>query len=180
ASVKEGKYVGNKPPYGYVRVKYPHGKGYTLAPHPEQAEIVKLIYSLYTHPDPDKRMGTGYIARYLNEVLKVPSATGNKWTIPTLRDLIRNPVYAGYVKWGARPLVKRRMGASRPLKPMDEWILVKGLHPPLVDENTFRKAQEIMNEKAHIRGPKRKVTNPLAGLIRCGYCGRQMVYRPHN
>lgn len=179
ASVKEGKYVGNKPPYGYIRVKYPHGKGYTLEPHPEQAPVVKLIFSLYTDPDPEKRMGTGYIARYLNEVLKVPSATGGKWTVPTLRDLIRNPVYAGYVKWGSRPLVKRRNGASRPLKPADQWILVKGLHPPIVDEETFRRAQQIMDEKAHPRGPGGKVTNPLAGLIRCGFCGRPMVYRPY-
>jgi len=32
ASVKEGKYIGNKSPYGYVRKKLEHDKGFTLVP----------------------------------------------------------------------------------------------------------------------------------------------------
>ena len=40
ASVKEGKYVGNKPPYGYRRVKLSKEKGFTLEPIPEQANVV--------------------------------------------------------------------------------------------------------------------------------------------
>ncbi|MBX6396190.1 MAG: recombinase family protein [Alicyclobacillaceae bacterium] len=180
ASVKEGKYVGNKPPYGYVRVKYPHGKGYTLEPHPEQAPVVKLIFSLYTDPDPKKRMGTGLIARHLNEVLKIPSATGGKWTVATLNGLFRNPIYAGYVRWGSRPQLKRRDGRSRPRKPEDQWVLVKGLHPPLVDEETFRRAQEILRANSHPPAPAGKISNPLAGLIRCDMCGSSMVLRPYS
>ena len=33
ASVKEGKYLGNKPPYGYKRQKLPRQKGWTLEPN---------------------------------------------------------------------------------------------------------------------------------------------------
>ncbi|HHY66102.1 MAG TPA: recombinase family protein [Alicyclobacillus sp.] len=179
SSVKEGKYVGNRPPYGYVRVKYPHGKGYTLEPHPEQSPVVKLIFSLYTDPDPEKRMGTGLIARHLNN-LRIPSATGGKWTIPTLVGILRNPVYAGYVRWGSRPQVKRRDGMSRPRKPEDQWILVRGLHQPIVDEETFRRAQEIMREHSHPPAPTGKISNPLAGLIRCDMCGGSMVLRPYS
>ena len=35
ASVQEGKYVGSQAPYGYVKKKLEHEKGFTLAPHPE-------------------------------------------------------------------------------------------------------------------------------------------------
>lgn len=178
ASVKEGKYVGNKPPYGYSRVKYPHGKGYTLEPHPEQAPIVKLIFSLYT--DPEKRMGTGRLAKHLNDDLKIPSATGGRWTVATLNGILRNPVYAGYVRWGSRPQIKRRDGKSRPRKPIDQWIMVKGLHTPLVDEETYRKAQEIMKEHSHPPAPAGKISNPLASLIRCDMCGGSMVLRPYS
>lgn len=180
ASVKEGKYVGNKPPYGYIRVKCPNGKGYTLEPHPEQAPVVQLIFSLYTNPDPEKRMGTGRIARYLNEELKIPSAMGRKWTVASVNNLLRNPVYAGYVRWGFRPQIKRRDGRSRPRKPEDDWILVKGLHQPLIDEDTFRRAQEIMSENSHPPAPAGKISNPLAGLIRCDMCGASMIMRPYT
>ena len=44
SSVKEGKYVGSKPPYGYARIKLPHDKGFTLSPIPEQARVVQMIY----------------------------------------------------------------------------------------------------------------------------------------
>ncbi|MCD8239374.1 MAG: recombinase family protein [Clostridiales bacterium] len=44
ASVKEGKYVANVPPYGYERVRVKDGKGFTLAIVPEEAEIIKLIF----------------------------------------------------------------------------------------------------------------------------------------
>ena len=79
ASVKEGKYVGNKPPYGYLRKKLEGQKGYTLEPHPEQADIVRLIFEWYVHGEqqPDgsfERLGTSLIATKLND-LKVPLPT---------------------------------------------------------------------------------------------------------
>ena len=55
SSVQEGKYCGNKPPYGYRRVKLEHTKGYSLEPIPEQAEIVKLIYNWYTYGIGDRK-----------------------------------------------------------------------------------------------------------------------------
>ena len=35
ASVKEGKFVSHRPPYGYLRHKLEREKGWTLKPHPE-------------------------------------------------------------------------------------------------------------------------------------------------
>ena len=52
ASIKEGKYVGSIPPYGYERTKLERDKGYTLSPDPEQAPVVKMIYELYTKGEP--------------------------------------------------------------------------------------------------------------------------------
>ena len=48
ASIKEGKYVGSISPYGYDKVKLERDKGFTLAPNPDQAPIVRMIYELYT------------------------------------------------------------------------------------------------------------------------------------
>ncbi|MFE4569997.1 recombinase family protein [Paenibacillus chitinolyticus] len=172
SAVKEGKYVGNIPPFGYNRVKL--RIGYSLEPHPQEAEVVKLIYSLYTHDDPKKRMGTDLIAQYLNEK-NIPSAKGTKWIVATVNRILRNKVYAGYVHWGSRPVVKRRTGFSRPNR---DHLSVKGIHPPLIEEKVYDKAQEIMNGRNNTPGPRGIITNPLAGLIRCDMCGGPILYRP--
>jgi len=178
-SVKEGKYVGNKPPYGYIRVKLDNGKGYTLEPHPEQAPVVKMIFSLYTDPDPNRRMGTALIARYLNEK-KIPTQRNKQWTVATVNGILRNPVYIGYVRWGSRPVAKKKNTKSRPRKPIEEWTLAKGLHEPIIDEVTFRRAQQIMQQNSHPPVDPKKISNPFAGLVKCAFCGSAMILRPYN
>lgn len=177
-AVRQGRYVGNRPPYGYKRVKLP-GKGYTLEPIPEQADVVNLIFSLYTDSDPNKRMGTARLARYLNE-LEIPTQHGKKWIVATINGILRNPVYIGNVFFGSRPMIKKRNSKSRPRKPREEWVEAKGLHPSIVDEETYRRAQEIMKENSHPPAPKGKISNPLAGLIRCAMCGGAIVLRPYS
>ena len=179
-SVKEGKYVGNLPPYGYKRIPNPLGKGFTLEPHPEQAPIVRLIFSLYTDPDPEKRMGTARIAAYLNREMKVPTARNRKWTVATITGILRNPVYIGRVRWGVRPQVKRRDGKTRPRKPRGQWIEARGLHPPIVDEQTFQAAQDILDKNGIRPAPVGKLMSPLAGLVRCDVCGASMIRKPYR
>jgi DNA invertase Pin-like site-specific DNA recombinase/uncharacterized protein YoxC len=178
-SVDQGKYVGNIPPYGYNRIKNPHGKGFTLEPHPEQAPIVQLIFSFYTDPDPEKRKGTALIAAYLNE-LKVPSARNKKWTVATVNGIIRNPTYIGRVRWGSRPIIKRRDGKSRPRKPRDQWRERQGLHPPIIDEQVYQQAQSLLEENGHAPAPAGKITNPMAGLVKCDICGAAIVYKAYS
>jgi len=45
ASMREGKYIGSVPPYGYQIVKLKGEKGNTLEPIPEQAEVVQRIFA---------------------------------------------------------------------------------------------------------------------------------------
>lgn len=176
--VAAGRYLGNIPPYGYIRVKLP-GKGFTLEPHPEQAAIVELIFSLYTQSDPDRRMGTARIAAYLNE-MHIPTQRNSRWTVATVNGILRNPHYIGNVRWGARALVKRRDSKSRPRKPRDQSIEKEGLHPAIIEEHTFEKAQTIMKEKGHLPAAAGKISNPLAGLVKCDVCGAAIVLRTYR
>lgn len=172
-AVADGRYAGNVAPFGYERIKLP-GKGYTLEPHPEEAPIVRLIFELYV----EKKMGSKSIADHLNR-LGIPSRKRTGWSITSVRDIIRNPVYIGYVRWGFRRAIKKRDGTmSRPRQ--QEFTLQKGLHPPLIDESDFRRAQEIMDDNARPPVAVADITNPLAGLIRCGLCGGPILYRPYK
>lgn len=189
ASVKEGKYCGNKPPYGYLRKKLEKQKGFTLEINPEQADIVRMVFELYTKGElqPDgsmKRLGASLIVRKLND-LKIPPMNGDVWVTSSIQGMLRNPVYIGKVRWNARPAVKKmvdgQMIKERPRAKEEDWIMVDGLHEAIIDKETWNLAQEYMASNPPLPIPTRKkVSSPLAGLIVCGMCGRKMVRRPYG
>ncbi|MDD6488920.1 MAG: recombinase family protein [Clostridia bacterium] len=185
ASVKEGKYVGNKAPYGYERVKLSNDKGYTLSIVEQQAEVIQNIFEWYTvgklqTDGTRKHIGTSLIARELNS-RNISSYTNGVWTSSTVRDILINPVYIGKIRWNRRPEIKKMINGKvvtqRPRS--DDYILCDGLHSPIISEETFELAAEIMNKNAKrpIRNDK-TVLNPLASLVICQKCGRKMQRRP--
>ena len=189
ASVNEGKWVGNKAPYGYERYKLEGQKGFSLRPVEPQASVVKYIFELYTTGEMQKngkytRLGCSKIARRLNEN-GIQTATGADWAVATVRDMLKNPVYMGKVRWGHRS-VEKRMSDGKMIKvranlKFGEYTLADGLHDALISEETFMKTQELL-----LRNPPRPisekctVTNPLAGLVVCSVCGHHMQKRPYS
>lgn len=180
-SVKEGKYLGNKPPYGYIRKKLEKQKGYTLIPHPEQSNIVRLIFDLYTR---QQRIGVSLIVRQLNE-MKIPTANGGPWVPSTIQSILYNPVYIGKIRWNARPAVKKMKNGElireRPRAKKKDILVVDGLHQPVIDIKTWESAQKYLSENKITPVPRQlKIKNPLSGLVVCGICGRKMVRRPYT
>ncbi len=188
ASVREGKWVNSRPPYGYEKVKIPNDKGFTLAPKPGEAEIVQMIFELYTKGELQedgsyKRLGVSLIVRRLNS-LKVPPAAAEHWAAATVRDMLHNPVYCGKVRWNWRKdekkMVDGQIKITRPRKPPDEYLIADGLHPALVSEETFKTAQEFINSNPpRPIGERNTVRNPLAGIVVCAKCGHRMIRRPY-
>lgn len=185
ASVKEGKYVGNVPPYGYRRVKLDHEKGFVLEPDPDEAPAVRLMFDWYVHGAPGangkpERIGYSKIARRLDE-LHFPTRSGKPWSACSVSDMLSNPVYAGYIVWGHRRNVRHihsgTVSRSRPKA--DDYLKTRGRHEPLIEEPLFDQAQALM--KSNPPRPTNTVgviANSLAGLIICSVCGRHMVRRP--
>lgn len=187
ASVKEGKYVGNKPPYGYERIKIQGDKGFTLKVIPEQADIVRTIFEWYTigvlqSDTTRKHLGVSLIARELNS-REIKAYNGGVWTSSTIRDILINPTYIGKVRWNWRPAKKKMVDGKiiqeRPRT--SDYILNDGLHEAIITQDVFELAQKIMskNEKHPVRGDK-STQNPLASLVICEKCGRRMQRRPNK
>ena len=124
--------------------------GYTranslLVPDAVKAPIVRRIFSLYA----EGKLGTTAIARTLeSEGAPAPRRPG--WSPNALLLILGNPAYRGLVRWNGQ--------------------LFEGLHEPLVDEETFRKAQAILRRRGEDASLRRG--NPsdflLSGLVRCG------------
>ncbi len=186
ASAKEGKYVGSIPPYGYKKVKLENDKGYTLEIIEEQAEVVRMIFDWYSEGTEvngeKKRLGLHAIALRLNQLGIKSQGKTDYWTIYGIRHMLVNPVYIGKIRWGYRKVKKTVTtdGKRRKLREQakeGEYLVVDGLHEPIISEELFNKVQEQLattppaSVKYEYTGQ-----NPLAGLLRCGKCGKALSY----
>lgn len=174
-SVEDGNYISPNPPYGYIIHETKDFR--TLRPHPQQAPIVKMVFDLYVN----KGLGGGKIANRLNE-LGYTTYTGKKWHNSSVLIIIKNPVYKGKVIWKKKEIKKSNNPnkvKDTKTRPIEEWIIADGKHEALISEELFDKAQRILNKRTHVPY-NTKIINPLAGIIKCGICSRNMVYREYS
>ncbi len=177
SSVKEGKYVGNIPPYGYNREKLKNDKGYTLVKNSTESRVVKLIFDLYV----ENNYSMNQIAKELN-CRNISTRKGKKWTVNSIKSILHNPVYIGKIRWNARKTVKRiENGIIYKSRPRNkDYLLIDGLHSPIIPKKLWDKAQEIINLN-HIPLPSNTIQqNSLRSLIYCKKCGYKMQRRPYQ
>ena len=183
-AAKEGRYIGSLAPYGYEKIRIPHDKGFTLKPVEEKADVVRLIFQLFVYGEQCengqlRQLGARSIATKLNSMGIVSPTEQEYWAVSSVKMILSNPVYVGKIRYKYRKsnkqIVDGVVQTRMKLANSDEMILVDGLHPALISDNTFEKAQELMKNKALPSVPnKNQLLNPLAGILICGMCGRVM------
>lgn len=128
-SVMEGKWIFGDTPYGYNRIKILNDKGYTLEINAEEAPVVKNIFDWYAYG----HLGSYAISIKLTE-LGYRNRCGQPFSASSIRDILKNKVYAGYVKWGERKEVKLvaegKIKKARKADP--DHICVKGIAPSMI------------------------------------------------
>lgn len=187
ASIQEGKYIAGKAPYGYTRVKLKNEKGYTLEIDPDKADVISHIFDLYVNGEPQadgsfRQLGSFLIAKKL-DAEGVPSPSGRLWQACTITDILRNPTYAGMLRWSYRPTVRRMVdGDIVTERPVNKEMSPRaGKHEAIIDKKTFDVAQAILSARAKLPVSKSaEIKNPLAGLIYCSDCGRSMERRKYQ
>lgn len=168
-TVAKGGYIA-EPPYGYKRAwknKLP-----TLEPIPEQAEIVKMIFNMYIDG-----AGSQLIADHLNQ-LGIKSRKGDSFSRNTIRFILQNKTYIGLIQWNRNKHIRKKSPDDkhrRKIMPESEWIIVPGLHPPIIDEDVFYQAEEIRKTRSHPPSNTGEVKNPFSGILYCKNCGRMIV-----
>ena len=191
---EQGRYLGGRPPYGYrLADAGPHPnrehaswgrRAHRLEPDPQTAAVVRWIFAqrLAGH-------SLARITRALNEMgIPCPSAAdpernahrpGQAWTLTTVRAILANPRYTGRQVWNWQPTAMdlidpantglgHRQVQRRGLP--DGWVIsARPAHPALVSEEDFIAVQGIRAEREG--NASRQYL--LAGLLRCGICGRR-------
>ena len=176
ASVKRGCYIGSVAPYGYDKITI--GKDHTLTPNELEADVVRLIFDWYVNED----MTTGAIRRRLND-MGIKARSKNHWYERTVNQILGNKHYDGKVVFYRRKtevvIADGKQKKTRNWQPEDELLVVEGKHPPLVDHETFMKAQEKQYHAPRVTMAS-KLTNPLAGLLYCSKCGHSLIRQPYG
>lgn len=165
-SVKEGKHIGKKPPYGYIR-----DENLKLTPDSKTAWVVQKIFELA-----DSGLGRRKIAEEMNILGEPPPSGKGSWSQTSIKNILMNEVYKGDLVWGKNKNVKRNGKYIRKPLPPESWIVHKGAFPPLVEPTLFDKVQETLKSRtytSHVNDEK-VMRNAFAGILKCEKCGKTM------
>jgi DNA invertase Pin-like site-specific DNA recombinase len=131
---------------------------------------------------------------YCQEQIVLPEAVSGTsgreivWRVPgrhRVLQILKNPCYAGAFAYGKTVLQTivedgRARRSGRRKQPMDQWrILIKDNHAGYITWTEYQENQKILEGNRSMgdgttRGATKKGPALLAGLLRCGRCGRKM------
>ena len=132
-----------------------------------ESNIVKEIFEL-------RALGHGYksIVNHIN-AKGFKTKKGNPFGINSIKTILENPTYAGFIRWGLHKnwSEKRRSGRQQ------EITLIPGKHEAIIDSALWRRVNEIAEEqKKHARTTSNfKGEFILSGILKCPQCGKGMV-----
>lgn len=169
-TVQDGYHIG-EPPYGYRRVYI--DKRPTLEICEEEARVIRMVFDMYVN----QGYGSFSIADYLNS-LGLKPRKNDRFSRTTIQFYLQNEIYIGKIIWNKKHHIKKKTPSDKHrqiLNPKEDWIVVEGVHPAIIDEETFNQAQEIRLTRSHPPSYKGIIENAYAGLIVCKNCGSKMI-----
>ena len=92
--------------------------------------------------------GNGYkrIAKAPNDD-GVESPSKTSWDIGSIRAILHNEVYLGWLVWGKTKNVKGPNGKRVKVRvPEDEWVIEKKAHKAIVTQKQWNKVREVNSE----------------------------------
>ena len=159
-TAKQGRVPTGGLPYGY-RIGDDGRPGVVE----EQAEVVRRIFHMYVH----EGMGSPSIAVRLTDE-GIPTQTGKSlWRQSYIHYVLANATYTGTWVYGKERHISTEDGTKSYDQPRDTWIEVPV--PPLVDEETWERAQALKKQRSRRARRNTKVLYMLQHLLKCGECG---------
>jgi len=167
--IQSGCYVSNAP-FGYRSVYV--DKKPTLEIVEDEAHFVRMIFNMYCDG-----IGCSTVASTINALGATPRRS-NSFGRTSIMHILRNPTFTGKVVWNRKKHIRKGVqGNTKHIaiyQPPEEWMIVDGLHPPIISIEQFEKAQQIARSRYIPPSNNGTIKSPLAGLIRCKNCGKNM------
>ena len=166
-------------PYGYRYIRKSDDAPASYAVIEAEARVVRQVYEHYTVAG----MSIGAIAGWLNSEGVPTRKQRSRWERSVVWAMLRNPAYRGAAAFG-KTRVAGRIRVTRALRrrggivsgdsvgherTREEWIEIPV--PALVSEESFARAQELLQENK-TRSRRRTITPSIVqGLVSCQKCG---------
>lgn len=154
---------GGKPPLGY---DVNEEKKYVI--NEKEAESVRVIFDMYI---------SGYTQSQMVDELNArgyKTKIGSVFRSNSIHSVLTNEKYTGVYIYN-RSSKKDAFGKrnSHAYKDESEMVKIEGGMPEIISKEIFIQAQEVLKSRKRAPGTnKAKENYLLAGLIRCGCCGR--------
>ena len=177
---KAGEFIGAFTSYGYKKSPVNKNK---LVIDDYAADVVRRIFSLYI-----QGYGKQRIAKLLNaegilcpaEYKKVNGENYKNcnrlesttyWSYSTINSILHREMYVGNMVQGTK---HQRMRSKQKKMPKEDWIIVENTHEPIIDKETWEKAQSLFKKRTRELDLETN-KNIFAGFVKCGDCGRAMT-----
>lgn len=177
---RAGEFIGAFASYGYKKSSADKNK---LVIDEYAAEIICRIFKLYIAGN-----GKIRIASILNEEgIVCPSEykrlngdnyrNSNRlestayWTYATVNRILQNEMYIGNMVQNKN---SRRLRGKSQAQDKEDWIIVKGTHEAIIDDETWNKAQDLLKRRTRNLDLNNNMSI-FAGFLKCGDCGRSLA-----
>ena len=169
---KQGEYICSTPAYGYKKDLINKNK---LVIDEKVVDVVRKMFEMYANG-----MGSKLIVKYLNDnhylspkgyrktgIVQDENKEDYNWNATTLCDMLRNEVYIGNTVQNKKSVISYKV---KKVRKVDEalQIRVDNTHEPIIDKDTFYKAQILHNNRS--QNSSKKYDYLFSGLIFCKHC----------
>lgn len=166
--VERGNWQGARyVPYGYLYAK----EKKLLIVVPEEAEIVKMIYTMYL-----AEQSTKQIAGYLYKK-GYKTRSGGRFQSKLVCDILKNQLYLGKIVWNKSHYEKTQKtlhGLKYIKNDPSKVIIAQGRHEPIICQEDFDAVQRRLEHSR--KGGIRKMNSReyvLTGVLYCAKCGNR-------
>ncbi len=176
AKQKEGKWVGGRTPFGYMKDPNDRNK---LIIFEEQAVVVRRIFDMCLEGLSFYKIAL----RLTNEKVKTPAEyysfewknnyhlNYGLWHAKTIRDILTNRMYIGDLVQNKRNKVNYKVKKIIKNNP-ENYIVVENTHEAIIEKEIFYQVQKRIPKNAGRN--EKKETHLLDGLLYCGDCGHRI------
>lgn len=160
-------------------------------PDRQVQEVLEGLFRKFRHFGSARQTTLWYREQQIALPQVVPGTAGREvvWRLPTghrINQILKNPCYAGALAYGRTQgsvVVeggRARRASSRQRKPQADWkVLILDNHHGYIDWPAYLENQAILQSNGAMRdgdgqGAAKCGAALLAGLLRCGHCGRKL------
>jgi DNA invertase Pin-like site-specific DNA recombinase len=108
-----------------------------------EVETVRRIFRSFVY----ERKGESAIARELNAD-NLPTSYGKRWEPETITRFLTNERYLGHILFNRTSF---KLGQTRVANPSEMWIRRDNAFAPIIDQELFDQAQEIIRKRRQLR-----------------------------